>query len=200
MNATFISYVEAVADTETPGGTDYQRQGAQQSAPKAKRGDADRAELRREIEDPSPWLYRDRSIALLKRFVRLAVEIGRLPSLLGREFFRTRVTSYSTSTFEDSVIFVYDVEQSLEKLDPFEQALIRTIVLEEYSQREAAKVLNCPLRTVERMFPEALDRLSEVFLDGGILIPLADNVVARKKPCQGVRNTKIGSSHYNHAK
>ena len=38
--------------------------------------------------DAELWLYRDRCIALLKRYVRLAVEIGRLPSLLGREFFR----------------------------------------------------------------------------------------------------------------
>ncbi len=36
--------------------------------------------------DPDLWLYRDRTLALLKRYMRLSVEVGRLPSLLGREF------------------------------------------------------------------------------------------------------------------
>src|SRR5258705_9881184 len=58
------------------------------------------------------WLYRERTVGMLRRYMRLSVEVGRLPSLLGREFFRTRVTSYSASTFEDSVIFVHDVERS----------------------------------------------------------------------------------------
>ena len=123
-------------------------------------------------ENRDLWLYRDRSIAILKRYVRLSVEIGRLPSLLGRDFFRGRVTTYTVSTFEDTVIFVYDVEHSLEKLNKFEQTMVAKIVLEEYSQRETAKILNCPLRAVEREFPGALDHLSEILLAGGILLPL----------------------------
>jgi hypothetical protein len=35
------------------------------------------------------------------------METGRLPSVLGREFFRTHVTSHSLSSFEDVVIFVH---------------------------------------------------------------------------------------------
>jgi len=50
------------------------------------------------------WLYRERTVMMLRRYMRLSVEVGRLPSLLGREFFRSRVTSYSASTFEDTVI------------------------------------------------------------------------------------------------
>ena len=136
-------------------------------------------------ENPDLWLYRDRSIAILKRYIKLSVEIGRLPSLLGRDFFRGRVTTYSVSTFEDTVIFVYDVEQSLEKLNKFEQAMVAKIILEEYSQREAARILNCPLRTIEREFPEALDHLSEILLRGGILIPLGGSTARRPKSCQG---------------
>ena len=143
--------------------------------------------------DAELWLYRDRCIALLKRYVRLAVEIGRLPSLLGREFFRGRVTSYTASTFEESVIFVYDMEHSLEKLDSFGQELIAKIVLEEYSQREAAKLLNCPLRTVERFFPEALDQLSEILLAGEILMPLQGSSRVRQKSCQGGPNAETGA-------
>ena len=148
--------------------------------------------------DPDLWLYRDRCTALLKRYVRLAVEIGRLPSLLGREFFRGRVTSYTASTFEESVIFVYDIEHSLEKLDSFGQKLIAKIVLEEYSQREAAKLLNCPLRTVERFFPEALDQLSEILLAGEILMPLQGSSRVRQKSCQGGQSIEKGASCCNH--
>ena len=115
------------------------------------------------------WPYRDRTVALLKRYARASVELGRLPSLLGREFFRSRITSYSMMTFEDIVIFVHDVESALGSLDGFHQRLIAMSVLEEFSLREVAWLLPCPLRTVEREVPEALDALSRRFLDGGLL-------------------------------
>jgi predicted DNA-binding protein (UPF0251 family) len=130
--------------------------------------------------------------------MRLAVEIGRLPSLLGREFFRGRVTTYTVSTFEDTVIFVYDVEHSLEKLNKFEQAMVAKIVLEEYSQREAARILNCPLRTIEREFPEALNHLSEILLQGGILIPLGGGARRPQKSCQGGERHEKRASCCNH--
>jgi DNA-directed RNA polymerase specialized sigma24 family protein len=115
------------------------------------------------------WPYRDRTVALLKRYARASVEVGRLPSMLGREFFRARVTSYSMASFEDIVIFVHDVETALLRLDKFHQRLIAMTVLEEYNLPEAARLLPCPLRTVEREVPEALDALSGIFLEGGLL-------------------------------
>jgi len=120
-------------------------------------------------DDPDLWLYRDRTIAMLRRYARLSVEVGRLPSLLGREFFRTHVTSYSVSTFEDAVIFVHDVERSLEQLDLFSQNLIAKIVLLEYTQDETAKLLHCCRRTVGRRYIESVDHLSHIFLRGGLL-------------------------------
>src|SRR5262245_61182283 len=88
-------------------------------------------------DDPDLWLYRMRTVRLLKRYSKLSVEVGRLPSLLGREFFRTRVTSCHVSTFEDAVIFVHDVESSLEKRDKFSKEVIAKLVLLEYTQEEA---------------------------------------------------------------
>jgi hypothetical protein len=135
------------------------------------------------------WLYRDRTVGLLKRYMRLSVEVGRLPSLLGREFFRTRVTSYHVSTFEDAVIFVYDVERSLEKLDPFGQKLVATLALQDYSQEQAARLLNCGRRTVVRRYPETLDRLSDIFLKANILTRLPAKDASCEKTCQeGERN------------
>jgi DNA-directed RNA polymerase specialized sigma24 family protein len=145
---------------------------------------------------PDLWLYRERTVGLLKRYLRLSVEVGRLPSLLGREFFRTRVTSYSVSTFEDAVIFVHDVERSLEKLDEFEKELIAKIVLQDYSQEEAAHLLGCWRRTVGRRYPEALDRLSEIFLEGGLLQRLPDTNQERPESCQEGKTEEILLSDY----
>jgi len=130
------------------------------------------------------WLYRDRTVALLRRYLRLSIEVGRLPSLVGREFFRTRVTLYSTSTFEDSVIFVHDVERSLEALDEIDRALIAKIVLEEYTHEEAARLLGYGYRTVARRFPEALDLVSEIFLERKILERLPVPEARRAETCQ----------------
>jgi DNA-directed RNA polymerase specialized sigma24 family protein len=115
------------------------------------------------------WPYRDRTVALLRRYARASVEVGRLPSLLGRECFRARVSSYPMASFEDVVIFVHDMDTLLHRLNPFQQRLIAMNVLEEYSMLEVARLVSCPLRTVEREVPDALDVLSLALLEGGLI-------------------------------
>jgi hypothetical protein len=144
--------------------------------------------------DPDLWLYRERTLSMLRRYQRLSVEVGRLPSLLGREFFRTRVTSYHAGTFEDAVIFVHDVARGLEQLGEFEHKLIAKIALQDYTQNETARVLGCWRRTVGRRFPEALDRVTEIFLDSGLLIRLPATDVARAKNCQEGGGEEIPAS------
>jgi DNA-directed RNA polymerase specialized sigma24 family protein len=134
-----------------------------------------------------PWLYRDRTVALLKRYARASVEVGRLPSLLGREFFRTRVTSYSMATFEDVVIVVYDMEQALNKLGPLEKKLLAMNVLEEYTQGEIARLLGCTRRWIEFRIPEAIDELTRILLESGLMTRMAQSE-SRPKTCQGGRN------------
>jgi len=134
--------------------------------------------------DPDLWLYRERTIALLRRYLRISIEVGRLPSRLGRELFRSKVTSYRMSSFEDAVIFVHDVERALHQLDAFGKDLVAVIIFQDYSQDEAAEVLHCARRTVCRGFPEAVDRISELFLEGGLLnrLPQRRSV---ENSCQG---------------
>lgn len=120
------------------------------------------------------WPYRVRTVALLRRYARASVEVGRLPSLLGREFFRSRVTSYSMGSFEDIVIFVTDMEHTIEQLNPFEKKLVAMNVLEEYSIPEMSRLLVCPQRTVERLLQGAIDQLSRGLLAGGLLERLPD--------------------------
>jgi hypothetical protein len=121
----------------------------------------------------------------LRRHHRLSVEVGRLPSLLGRGFFRTRVTSFHAGTFEDAVIFVHDVARGLTKLGSFEHKLIAKIVLQDHIHNETARLLGCWRRTVGRRVPEALDQLTDIFREAGLLVRLPVTDVARKKMCQG---------------
>ena len=144
--------------------------------------------------DPDLWLYRKRTVGLLRRYMRLSIEVGRLPSLLGREFFRTRVTSYRAGTFEDAAIFVHDVERSLEKLSEFDKKLIAKIVLQEYPQEEAARLIGCGHRHVARCYVEALDRVSEIFLKRRLLLRLPSVKPETKKSCQGGKSDEFNVS------
>ncbi|HEY1263478.1 MAG TPA: hypothetical protein VGF06_08140 [Terriglobales bacterium] len=155
--------------------------------------------LAREIGyDPDLWLYRGRTLSLLKRYLRLSVEAGRLPSLLGRELFRGRVTSYSTATFEDAIIFVHDVERSLEQLDDFDRQVIAALVFQEHNSSEAACLLRCGRRTVVRRFGEALDRTADLFLCGGLLRRLPklerEQNLDSGKSCQEAKNDDFAVS------
>ena len=123
---------------------------------------------------------------MLLRYLHMSIEVGRLPSILGREFFRAHVTCYRVSTFEDAVIFVHDVDRSLHELDEFSQQLIARVVLQEYTQEEAAQLLGCARKTVSRCLPAALDKLSEIFLAKGMLREWQSVVHRPKRPCQAV--------------
>jgi len=127
-------------------------------------------------------IYRGRTVGMLRRYLRYSIETGRLPSLLGREFFRSKVTSYIVTTFEDRVIFVHDMETCLDKLDQFSRDLIARYVLQEHDRWATARLLNCNEKTIRRLAPVVLDLLAEILLDVGLLERLVPN---REKACQG---------------
>jgi predicted AAA+ superfamily ATPase len=134
--------------------------------------------------NPDLCFYRKRTEALLRRYFRMSVEVGKLPSILGQEFFRSKVTSYRASSFEDVVIFVHDVERSLSKLDRLSQDMIARVILQGFSYEEAGRLLGCCRRTVDRKIPDALDQLSEIFLAVGILKPLSAPAEVVEEACQ----------------
>jgi hypothetical protein len=131
--------------------------------------------------------YRRRTVALLHRYAGASVEVGRLPSLLGREFFRSRVTAYTMRNFEDVVIFVYDMERAINKLGPLEKKLLAMNVLEEYTQAEIARLLGCTRRWIEFQVPEAIDEMTRILLECGLMKQMA-LAETRPKTCQGGRN------------
>jgi len=130
--------------------------------------------------------YRVRTVSLLQKYFKMSVELGHLPSLLGKEFFRSQVTSYTTHTFEDAVIFVHDMEHALASIHPRAQMILARIAFQEYSYEEAAKILGVSNRHFFRSAAKALDSLSEVLLVRGLLdrrpMPVSARKTRGKKP------------------
>ncbi|HYX69788.1 MAG TPA: sigma factor-like helix-turn-helix DNA-binding protein [Terriglobales bacterium] len=142
-------------------------------------------------------LYRGATLGLLRRYFQLSVEIGRLPSLLGRECFRARLTSYRAQSFEDVVIFVHDLERCLERLDEASQQLVARMVFQEYTQEEAAKLLGCTAKTLMLWLAQVLDQLSALLLERSLLnlLPLhAARIATGSESCQEGKIVEIAAS------
>jgi DNA-directed RNA polymerase specialized sigma24 family protein len=95
----------------------------------------------------------------------VSLQTGRIPSLIGNYAFRGKATSYRLHSFEDAVIFLFDIEKGLNRLDPFGRELIARIALQEYTQEEAAQLTGQSLRSVIRKYAETIDTLSRIFLE-----------------------------------
>ncbi len=115
--------------------------------------------------------YRKYTEGILRRYVRLSMECGKVPSLLGQEMFRGKVTSYRVGSFVDAVIFVHDVDKCIAKLDEEQQHLISRIAIQQYTLGETASLLGLRPRTVIRRYGLAVDRLTKVFLSVQMLEP-----------------------------
>ncbi len=113
--------------------------------------------------------YRPYTRALLRRYFRMSVDIGRLPSILGGLCFRARVSSYKLNTFEDAVIFVHDIERAFERIQRHYLEIIAGVILLDYSIPEAALRLGITVQRAERRYAAALDSLSAVLLEVGLL-------------------------------
>ena len=113
--------------------------------------------------------YRRYTELLLRRYMQVSMRMGRVPSVLGNCMFRGKVSSYRVTSFEDAVIFVYDVETCLKQLSATDLELVARVGLQEYTQAEAAELIGQSLRTVVRKYGEAVDRLTQIFLDKDLL-------------------------------
>jgi hypothetical protein len=140
--------------------------------------------------------YRRRTITLLRRYAKSSVEVGRLPSMLGREFFRSQVSSYTMRNFEDVVIFVTDMEYAIKQLRESEKKLLAMNVVEEYSLDEVARLLGRNRKTIQRQLADALDRLSRILLTSGLMDELEFGSKGRESPtsCQEAKKGKLGVS------
>ncbi len=135
--------------------------------------------------------YRRRTVSMLRRYLRYSLETGRVPSLLGGEYFRTGVTSYGVVTFEDRVIFVHDMESCLQRLGEFSLQLIARHTLQEHDLEATARLLQCNEKTIRRAIPVALDQLSEILLEVGLLDKIKPT---EENSCQGGKSDEILAS------
>jgi DNA-directed RNA polymerase specialized sigma24 family protein len=101
--------------------------------------------------------------------MKWSLEAGRVPSVLGRELFRARISAYTATTFEARVIFLHDIERCLDRLQDFDRQIIARVCLQEYDHEAAARILHCTRRTLLRRLPEVIDELSEAFLKAELL-------------------------------
>jgi hypothetical protein len=114
--------------------------------------------------------YRKHTESLLRRYLYASMQVGRSPSILGDPVARGWASSRPIRTFEDAVIFVLDVETCLGKLGSLDQQMLSRIVVQEYTQAEAATLLGMSVRTISYKFPLALDRLTQKLLEAGLLV------------------------------
>ena len=151
--------------------------------------------------EPETVCYRGQALAIVRHFFEMSCQLGRLPSILGREFFRARVSHHAIPSFEDQALFAHDVEQSLNKLAEDEINVLTLVGLYDLNLDEAAGILHRSTGYVSQSFGEALARLTQIFLDAGILRrdrpdrrqaqmkgrKLPAEALPPKKPCASVR-------------
>lgn len=113
--------------------------------------------------------YRKHTESTLRRYLYASMLVGRAPELLSASVGRGWVSSRPVRTFEDAVIFVLDVEKCLKKLSCLDREVLSRIVLQDYTQAETAEMLGMAVRTIAYRFPRALDSLTQLLLDTGLL-------------------------------
>ncbi len=125
---------------------------------------------------PQPQLafYRKYTEAMLRRYLKLSLEAGRVPSLIGQDMFRGRVSHCSVTGFDDVVIFVEDINRCLATLDAGQRYLVRKIAIEGYRMGETAAMKGISLRTVLTRYTAAIDKLSQLFLERKLLHSMED--------------------------
>jgi hypothetical protein len=144
--------------------------------------------------DDESWsdlaMYREYTIAILRRYFRMSIDLGKVPSILGSEFFRAKVSSYKMHTFEDVVVYVHDIERCLERLDAGSRWMIARVVFQEYSHDEVADLLSMSRRQIVRRYAVSLDRLTEILLQRELLLPL--DSLQRGRTVRSVLNERVG--------
>lgn len=155
--------------------------------------------------EPETICYRGQTLAMVRHFFEISSQLGRLPSIVGREFFRAKVSHRGIPSFEDQAVFSHDVEQALLKLDDEAIDVITLVGLYDLTQKETAVMLHRSEGCISQRYAEALAQLTQIFLDNGLLRrnqpdrrqaqmkrrKLPVEALPRKKPCGSVRDSSL---------
>jgi hypothetical protein len=129
-----------------------------------------RAKPREDAPPISLAFYRRHTEKMLRRYLYASMQVGRAPSILSDPVGRGWASSRPIRTFEDAIIFVLDVERCLDHLNSLDRQMLSRVILQEYTQAEAATLIGMSVRALSYKFPQALDRLTEKLLAAGLLI------------------------------
>jgi len=113
--------------------------------------------------------YRKHTESLLRRYLYASMQVGRAPNILGDPIARDGVPAapYHLRGRGDLRL---DVEKCLNQLGSLDRMMLSRIILQEYTQAEAASLLGMAVRTISYKFPQAIDRLTEKLLESGLLV------------------------------
>jgi hypothetical protein len=114
--------------------------------------------------------YREHTEKMLQRLQYASMLVGRAPSALSAPVARGWVSSRPVRSFEDAVIFVLDMEQCLKRMQALDRLLLVKLVMQEYTQDELSIMLRMSVRTMTARFNRALDKLTRILLETGLLI------------------------------
>ncbi|HEX4029146.1 MAG TPA: sigma factor-like helix-turn-helix DNA-binding protein [Terracidiphilus sp.] len=114
--------------------------------------------------------YRKHTEKILRRYLYASMQVGRTPAILADPVGRGWASSRPIRTFEDAIIFVLDVERCLDRLNSLDRQMLSRVVLQEYTQAEAAQLLGMSVRAMSYKLPQAIDRLTVHLLDTGLLV------------------------------
>lgn len=114
--------------------------------------------------------YRRHTEKTLRRYLYASILVGRAPTLLKEPLSRGWASSRPVKTFEDAVIFLLDIERCLDKLNSLDKQVLCKVVVQDYTQAEAAILLGMSSRSMSERYPQAVDRLTRILLDADLLV------------------------------
>ena len=125
--------------------------------------------------EPSPeaYFYRKHCHRLLRRYLYYSVQTCKVGSSISDPIGRGWVSSRPIRTFEDAIVFVHDMERCMKALPSLDRDILTRVVIQEYTQPEAARLLGMSCRTLTYKLPAAMDRLTDLLFKAELLIPPA---------------------------
>jgi len=119
--------------------------------------------------EPETVCYRGQTLAIVRHFFEMSCQLGRIPSILGREFFRAKISHHAVPSFEDQALFAHDVQQALPKLEDEEVQVLTLVGFYDLALEEAAALLGRTPGCLSQRYADAVARLTQIFLDAGVL-------------------------------
>ena len=125
------------------------------------------------VEEPEEielYFLRAHTHGLLRRYLYSSFQPCRVGSVLRDPVGRGWVSSRPICTFEDAMLFVFDMEKCIKSLPSLDRDILTRTVLQEYTQTEAAVLLGMSARAMSYKFSAAMDRLTRKLIEAELLI------------------------------